>query len=137
MPNSMPALPAATLLCAARDGQGIAAQPLPGGSRHLDEELIDHRGEPWKTGIARQPLAPRRHVEPPPLPPLAAPLGARPGLEPRGVEPGRWHELDGELHRGGDWNRLLVALSRGGPRHRGERSGGTSERQYMAADQPV
>src|SRR5207249_12119339 len=58
MPNSMPALPAATLLCAARDGQGIAAQPLPGGSRHLDEELIDHRGEPWKTGIARQPLAP-------------------------------------------------------------------------------
>src|SRR5881227_3249236 len=58
MPNSMPALPAAALLCAARDGQGIAAQPLPGGSRHLDEELIDHRGEPWKTGIARQPLAP-------------------------------------------------------------------------------
>src|SRR5207244_12025909 len=58
MPTSFPSLPAPTRRCAARDGQGIAAQPLPGGSRHLDEELIDHRGEPWKTGIARQPLAP-------------------------------------------------------------------------------
>src|SRR3989442_1752883 len=57
MPNSMPALPAATLLCAARDGQGVAVRPLPGGSRHLDEELVDHRGELWKAGIGRRSLA--------------------------------------------------------------------------------